>query len=69
MIAESEVESRDVHASFDHLGHLIHVRARRSQCCNDGCLALVEIDLLEDVLEPDAARVLTDRLAPCFNHN
>ena len=51
VIAKGEVESSNVHASFNHLDHLLLVRAGWSQSCNNGCLSLIEIDLLEDVLE------------------
>lgn len=69
MITKGEVESADVHASVEHLAHLISIVAGRAQGADNACLALIEVHLLKDVLKSDTARVLTGRLASCFNHS
>ena len=63
VITESKVEPHDVHARVEHLAHLLGIVARWTKCADNGRFTLVQVDLLEDVLEPDAAGTLTDRLA------
>ena len=55
VIAVREVETRHIHASVEHLDEHVDVPAGRAQCANDLGFALAELDLLEDVLESDAA--------------
>eukprot|EP00353_Schmidingerella_taraikaensis_P009232 CAMPEP_0185570060 /NCGR_PEP_ID=MMETSP0434-20130131/2503_1 /TAXON_ID=626734 ORGANISM="Favella taraikaensis, Strain Fe Narragansett Bay" /NCGR_SAMPLE_ID=MMETSP0434 /ASSEMBLY_ACC=CAM_ASM_000379 /LENGTH=108 /DNA_ID=CAMNT_0028185071 /DNA_START=13 /DNA_END=339 /DNA_ORIENTATION=- len=52
-----EVETGDVHAGVEHFDKHIGVPAGRAEGTDDLGLALTEIDLLEDVLEANAARV------------
>ena len=55
MIAVREVETRYIHASVEHLDEHVNVPAGGAQCANNLGFALAELDLLEDVLESDAA--------------
>ena len=55
MVTVREVQTSDVHASVEHLDEHVDVPAGRAQCANDLGFALAELDLLEDVLESDAA--------------
>mgnify|MGYP006259916137 CR=1 FL=1 len=55
MITVREVETGDVHASVEHLDEHLSVPAGGSERADDLGLALAELDVLEDVLELDAA--------------
>ena len=55
MVTVRKVETSDIHASVKHLDEHISVPAGWAQCADDFSLALVEIDLLKDVLESDAS--------------
>ena len=50
-----EVETSNIHASVEHLDEHIGVPACWSEGANDLGLAIGELNLLEDVLEADAA--------------
>ena len=53
VITVGEVETGDVHASIEHFDEHVGVPACGSESADDLCLAVAEIDLLEDVLEAD----------------
>ena len=55
VVAVREVEAGNVHACVEHLHKHVSVPAGGSQGADDLGLALVQINLLEDVLESDAA--------------
>ena len=55
VITVREVETGDVHASIKHLDEHVNVPAGWAQCADYLGFALVEIDLLKDVLESDVA--------------
>ena len=55
VITVREVETGDVHASVEHLDEHLSVPAGGSERADDLGLALAELDVLEDVLELDAA--------------
>ena len=55
VVAVREVEASNVHSCVEHLNKHVCVPAGGSQGADDLGLALVQIDLLEDVLESDAA--------------
>ena len=55
VIAVRKVETRDIHASIEHLDEHVNVPAGWAQRADDLGFALVEIDLLKDVLESDVA--------------
>ena len=68
MVAKSKVKADDIHTSFNQLAHLVRLIGGGSKRGDDASLALVEVDLLENVLETNPARVLAHRLAPRLNH-
>jgi hypothetical protein len=63
-----EVKTSNVHACIKHLVHLLVFLTASSESSNNGSFSLVQIDLLKDVLEPNAAGVLTDWFASRFDH-
>ena len=65
VVAVREVEPGHVHAGVKHLDEHIGLPAGWAEGANDFGLAKVEVDRLEDVVEPDAARVSA---TVCFYH-
>ena len=57
VVAVREVETSDVHAGVEHLDEHVGLPAGGSERADDLGLARGEVDLLEDVLEADAAGV------------
>ena len=57
MVTVREVETRYIHASVEHLDEHLYVPASRSQSADDLGLAMLELNLLKDVLEADATGV------------
>ena len=57
VITVGEVETSDVHASVEHLHEHISIPAGRSEGADDLGLALAKVNLLENVLEADSARI------------
>lgn len=54
MISEGEIEANDIHAGVKHLAHGLRVVAAGPQRPNNRRLALIQIDLLKDVLKANA---------------
>ena len=67
VITVGEVETSDVHASVEHLHEHISVPAGRAERADDLGLAVLELDLLKDVLEADATGV--GATGVCFYHS
>ncbi len=57
MVTVREVETRDVHASIDHVDELINLIAGRAEGADDFGFAKFCVDGFEDVGELDACRV------------
>ena len=68
MVSESKVKADDVRTSFNHLAHHVWLIGGGTKRCDDASLALVEVDLLKNVLESNPARVLAHWLAPRLYH-
>lgn len=67
MVTVREVETRYIHASVEHLDEHLGVPAGGSQSADDLGLAVLELDLLKDVLEADATGV--GATGVCFYHS
>ena len=55
VVAVREIEARDVHASVEHLDEHVGVPAGRAKRADNLGLAVVEVNLLENVLEANVA--------------
>ena len=55
MVTVGEVQASNVHAGVKHLDEHVNVPAGGAKSADDLSLALVKVDLLEDVLEANVA--------------